>query len=296
MKNNVVKRNLNFAIIPKVAHPWFDEVNNGAKTQAELLEKQLGIKITIQYISPERANVKEQNAILEQVASSGCDGIAIDPLDNLFNMKAIAKIKNKGIPLIVFDSPSPEAGILSVGNNFAQQGVIAAERLVKLIEEKGKVAIMQGFPSAPNHKERFEAQIAVLKNYPGITIVDGGIDNDDIAVAKQQAAFVLKSNPDLAGYLCCDASGPIGIAEAIKEANKIGKVKVVGMDGIIPILEAIKEGIIESSVSTIPRMQGSMSILMLWQASLGIQIPWRVDTGIDIITKDNVESFFLYPG
>ena len=273
MKNNVVKRNLNFAIIPKVAHPWFDEVNNGAMTQAELLEKQLGIKITIQYLPPGRANVEEQNSILEQVVLIGSDGVAVDPLDNLFNMKAIAKIRNKGIPLIVFDSPSPEAGILSVGNNFIQQGAVAAERLVKLIEEKGKVAIMQGFPSAPNHKERYEAQIAVLKKYSGITIVDGGIDNDDIAVAKQQAAFVLKSNPDLAGYLCCDASGPIGIAEAIKEANIIGKVKVVGMDGIRPILEAIKEGIIESSVSTIPRMQGSMSILMLWQASLGIQIP-----------------------
>ena len=285
MKVYAAKRNLRFSIIPKVVHPWFDEVNKGAMAQAELLEKQLGIKITIEYLAPETANINIQNSILEKVAATNSDGIAIDPLDNLFNMKAITEIKNKGIPIIVFDSPSPEAGISSVGNNFTQQGVIAAERLVGLIGGRGMVAVMQGFPSAPNHRERYEAQISVLKKYPGITIVDGGIDNDDISIARQQAAFVLKSNPDLSGYLCCDASGPIGIAAAIKDANKAGNVKVVGMDGIKPILEAIKEGILESSVSTIPRMQGSMSVLMLWQASMGIQIPQRIDTGIDVITR-----------
>lgn len=286
-----MKKNLRFVIIPKVAHPWFDEVNKGALIQAELLKKQLGIDITIDYVAPSSADLTEQNSILERVAATHPNGIAIDPVDAVSNMQLIYEIKDQGIPIILFDSPSPEAGITSVGNDFTQQGVIAAERLVCLIGEGGKVAVMQGFPTAPNHKERYEAQIAVLKKYPGISIVDGGIDNDDIQTAQQQAAAVLASNPDLSGYLCCDASGPIGIAAAIKKAGKVGKVKVVGIDGIKPILEAIKEGILESSSSTIPRMQGSMSILMLWQASLGIQIPQTIDTGIDVITRENVDSF-----
>jgi ribose transport system substrate-binding protein len=68
-------------------------------------------------------------------------------------------------------------------------------------------------------------------------------------------------------------------------------VKVVSMDGIRPILDAIKQGVIDSSSATIPRMQGSMSILMLWQATLGVQIPQAVDTGIDVITRDNVDRY-----
>ena len=122
-------------------------------------------------------------------------------------------------------------------------------------------------------------------------IVDGGIDNDDIETARQQASVVLESHPDLSGYLCCDASGPIGIASAIKMAGKVGKVKVVGIDGIKPILDAIKEGVIDSSSATIPKMQGSMSVLMLWQASLGVQIPQAIDTGIEVITQENVDSY-----
>jgi ribose transport system substrate-binding protein len=286
-----MKKNIHFVIVPKVAHPWFEEVHKGAMDQAELLKKHLGIDIQVDYMAPSSASVAEQNSILKKAADIQPDGIAIDPVDALSNMPEMYKIRNRAIPVIVFDSPSGEAGITSVGNDFTQQGAIAAKRLIRLIGERGKVAVMQGFPTAPNHKERYEAQIAELKTHQGITIVDGGVDNDDIRTAKQQAATVLAANPDLSGYLCCDASGPIGIAEAVKEANKVGKVKVVGMDGIKPILEAVKEGVLESSSSSIPRMQGSLSILMLWQAFLGVQLPQKIDTGIDVITQENVNHF-----
>ncbi len=286
-----MKKDLKFVIIPKVAHPWFDEVHQGALAQSEILKEQLGIKITIDYVAPSSAKLEEQTAILRRAAATSPDGIAIDPVDTLKNLPDINRIRNQGVPILVFDSPSPGPGITSVGNDFTQQGMIAANRLVQLIGHTGKVAVMQGVPAAPNHRERYEAQLNILKMHQGITVIDGGIDNDDIQTARQQAAAVLASNADLSGYLCCDASGPIGIAEAIQEAKRVGKVKVVGMDGIKPILKAIKDGILESSSATIPRMQGSMSILMLWQLSLGVRIPQKIDTGIDVITQDNVDSF-----
>lgn len=282
---------LRFIIVPKVSHPWFDEVNKGAQAQAEILSRELGVEIVVDYRPPSVADVVEQNAILENAASSRPSGIAVDPVDAVGHITALNRIRDQGIPVVLFDSPSPDASMTSVGNDFSQQGVIAAERLAKLIGCAGKVAVMQGYPTAPNHKQRYEAQLAVLRKYPDITAVDGGIDNDDIETARQQASAVLESHPDLSGYLCCDASGPIGIASAIKNAGRVGKVKVVSMDGIKPILDAIKEGVIESSSATIPRMQGSMSILMLWQASLGVQLPQTIDTGIDVITQDNVDRY-----
>ena len=286
-----MSKTLRFIIIPKVAHPWFDEVNNGAQAQAEILSRELGVEIVVDYMPPSICDIVEQNAILENAAKSRPSGIAIDPVDVVDHMTAINRVRDQGIPVVLFDSPSPDGSITSVGNNFAQQGVIAAERLAKLIGYTGKVAVMQGYPTAPNHKERYEAQVEVLKRYQNITVVDGGIDNDDIETARQQASSVLESHPDLSGYLCCDASGPVGIATAIKEAGKAGKVKVVSMDGIKPILDAIKQGVIDSSSATIPKMQGSMSVLMLWQASLGVQIPQTIDTGIDVITQDNVDIY-----
>ncbi len=206
---------LRFIIVPKVSHPWFDEVNKGARAQAEILSRELGVEVSVDYMPPSIAGAAEQNAVLEEAAKSRPNGIAVDPVDAVCHMTAIKHIRDQGIPLVLFDSPSPDAGITSVGNNFTQQGIIAAERLARLIGYAGKVAVMQGYPTAPNHKERYEAQVAVLRKHPAITIVDGGTDNDDIETARRAASAVLESHPDLSGYLCCDAAGPIGIAAAI---------------------------------------------------------------------------------
>ena len=285
-----MKNPLRFIIVPKVAHPWYDDVHRGARAQAALLSKQLGVEVTVEYMPPPRADVTAQNETLEKAATSQPAGIAVDPLDTLNHMTAINRIREHGIPVVLFDSPSPDPSLTGIGNNFAQQGVIAAERLVALLGGVGTVAVMQGYPTAPNHKERYDAQVAVLKKHSGITMIDGGTDNDDIATAEAEASAALAAHPDLNGYLCCDASGPIGIANALRKAGKVGRVKVVSMDGIKPILDAIKEGVIDSSSATRPGLQGAMSVLMLWQASLRMPMPQFIDTGIQVITRDNVDA------
>jgi ribose transport system substrate-binding protein len=280
-----------FVIIPKVAHPWFEEVLRGALAQARLLQEKLGDEISVDYVPPAEASVTLQDALVAEVAATHPSGILIDPVDVIANMPALAAARASGLPVVVFDSPSPDPAFTSVGNDFSQQGRLAARRLVELIGATGEVAIMQGFPTAPNHRQRYEAQLAVLREHPGITVVDGGIDNDSIEEAKAQAAAVLAAHPGLRGYLCCDASGPVGIATAIREAGREGQVTAVGMDGIEPILRAVKDGILESSVATIPDMQGSMALLMLWQAAEGMRIPQNIDTGVDVITGANVDGF-----
>ena len=285
------KKDLTFVIVPKVVHAWFDEVNKGAQLQADALAKQLGVKVEIVYQAPRSADVAEQNTILEQAAATRPDGIALDPLDYAGNQAVIDEIRKMGIPVVIFDAPAPEnSDLTSVGNDFAEQASLASDALAKLIGEKGKVAIMQGVPTAPNHVERYESHKATLAKYPNITVIDGGIDNDSIEQAQTQAAAVMAANPDLAGYLNCDATGS-GLAAAIEEAGKVGQVKFVSMDNLIEILNYVKKGTITATSSTIPQMQGSMAVLMMWQASIGMEIPKVVDTGIAYIDSTNIDEW-----
>ncbi|MDR1487200.1 MAG: substrate-binding domain-containing protein [Deltaproteobacteria bacterium] len=282
---------LTFVIVPKVVHAWFDEVNKGAQLQADALSKQLGIEVKIDYRAPQTADVTEQNTVLEQAAATRPAGIALDPLDYDGNKAVIEEIQKIGIPVILFDAPAPEgSNLTSVGNDFAEQARLAADTLAKLIGEKGQVAVMQGVPTAPNHVERYQAHLAALAKYPNIEVIDGGIDNDSIEEAQTQAAAVMAANPELAGYLNCDATGS-GLAAAIEEAGKAGKVKFVSMDNLIEILQYVKSGTITATSSTIPQMQGSMAILMLWQASIGMEIPKIVDTGIAYIDASNIDEW-----
>lgn len=289
-KEKKTGKDLTFVIVPKVVHAWFDEVNKGAVAQAEVLSQQLGVKVKIDYRAPQSADVAEQNSTLEQAAATKPDGIALDPVDYEGSKAVIEEIQAQGIPVILFDAPSPEgSGLTSVGNDFAEQATVAADKLAELIGKKGKVAVMQGAPSAPNHAERYQAHLEALKKYPDIEVIEGGIDNDNVEEAKSQAAAVLAANPDLKGYLNCDACGS-GVAAAIEEAGKSGEVVFVAMDNLIEILDYIPDTISATS-STIPQMQGSMSVLMLWQVTLGMEIPQKVDTGIAYIDKDNIAEW-----
>jgi ribose transport system substrate-binding protein len=284
-------KDFRFVIVPKVVHPWFDEVNKGAQEEAALLGKQLGVKIKVDYIAPTKADVTEQNSILEQVATTKPDGITVDPLDASGNRQVFIEIMHRGIKLMTFDSPPPaDLGIAGVGNNFTEQANIADEMLLKLVGYKGEIAVMQGFPTAPNHKERYEAHLAYLKKFPDVKIIDGGIDNDSINTAQQQAAAVLASHPNLVGYTNCDATSA-GIAAAIREAGKIGKVRAVLMDSLHDEVVQVKDGVIDGLSCTKPREQGALAVLMLYQAAIGGRMPFWVDTGIDVITKANVNEW-----
>ncbi len=281
-----------FVIVPKVVHPWFDKVNEGAKEAAVILSKQTGKKFTIDYRAPQTADVVTQNEILERAIATKPTGIAIDLLDPDGNRAVLEEAIKQGISVIIFDSEAPEGmDITTVGNDFTMQAAVASERLAKLINYEGEVAIMQGVPTAPNHRIRAEAHRAVFAKYPKITVVAEGVDNDDIQTAQKEAASIISAHPNLRGMVACDAAGPVGIGIAIKEADKVGKVILVGLDDLNQLIELIGEGVCESSSSTKPMMQGYWSVLAMWQKSLGVNMPLRIDTGVVIVTKDMVKGY-----
>ncbi len=286
------KDSYRFVIVPKVVHPWFDAVNNGAKAAAKMIEAQTGAKVVIDYQAPQKADVVEQNQILERAIATKPDGIIVDLLDGKGNKAVLLEAVKRKIPVGVFDSVPPEGmNLTSVGNDFCEQANIASERLVKLMGGKGEVAIMMGVPTAPNHAIRAECHEKTFAKYPDIKLVAKGIDNDDIETAQKQAAALMQAHPNLKGWVASDAAGPVGIGQAIKEAGKVGKVILVGLDDLPEMVQLIKDGVADSSSSTKPEMQGYWSVIALWQNAQGVQTPKYIDTGIAVITKENADTY-----
>ncbi len=233
------KESYRFVMVPKVVHPWFDLVNQGAQLAAKNIEQVTGSKVTIEYRAPQKADVVEQNQILERAIATKPDGITMDLLDEKANKAVIEEALKQGIVVTIFDSEAPEGMFLTqVGNDFCEQAQIASRRLVEILGGKGEVAIMMGVPTAPNHKIRADCHEKLFAQHPGIKLVAKGIDNDDIETAQKQAAAIMQAHPNLAGWVACDAAGPIGVGIAIKEANKVGKVKMVGLDDLPQMIRA----------------------------------------------------------
>ena len=53
---------------------------------------------------------------------------------------------------------------------------------------------------------------------------------------------MLRANPDLEGFFVANDDMGLGVARAVANAGKTGKVKVISVDGIKDALEAVKAG------------------------------------------------------
>ena len=272
---------LRFVLIPKLPHPWFDLVHQGALEAATSLERQTGHPVRIDYRPPAKADVAEQAAILEAAIASHPSGITIDLLDGPRLKPLLEKAIRAHIPLTVFDSVGPEGlGLPSIGNDFCLQARIGSERLVQLLGGQGEVAIMQGVPAAPNHAIRVRCHREVFAAHPGIKVVATPADNDSIDEAEQQARLTMAAHPALRGWVAADAGGAIGIGRALKSLGLQGKVKVMGIDDLPETLDLIRQRVVDSTSATRPRAQGYWAVVALWQLGLGAPTMERFNTGI----------------
>ena len=133
------KSEYKFVIVPKVVHPWFDQVNEGAKKAAKMIEDQTGSKVSIDYRAPQSADVVMQNEILERSIATKPDGIAVDLLDGEGNRAVIEDALQRKIPVVVFDSEPPSGmSLTSVGGDFAAQAGLLARGWRKFLIKKAR--------------------------------------------------------------------------------------------------------------------------------------------------------------
>lgn len=202
---------------------------------------------------------------------------------------------------VKIDYRAPESAEVSAQNSTLEQAAATNPTAILLdpVDYDGSADIIKEIQDrdipvilfdAPNHAERYQAHLDALAKYPDIQVIDGGIDNDNVETAQSQAAAVLAANPDLTGYLNCDACGS-GVAAAIEEKGMQDKVTFVAMDNLIEILDYVKTGTITATSSTLPQEQGMYAVLMAYQAAQGMPLPANVDTGIGRITADNIDEW-----
>jgi ribose transport system substrate-binding protein len=286
------KKELHFVIIPKVVHPWYDVVRQGAVEAADFIFKQTGQKIVIDYRAPSQADVVVHNDTIARAIATKPDGIAVAVLDANTNAVQLKESIKHGIPTLIFDSIAPEGmEIPVVGCDYVNQGAQMAEALAKAMNFKGSVGILIGFPSAPNHQQRVEGIKKVIAKYPGMKIAAEGVDNDDIETASKAAAALISANPGLGGMLGVNAAGPIGIGIAIKEAGMKGKIQFIGEEDLEQMMQQMKEGIASATSVQRTKQIGYWVTMDLWIANRGLKMPPKVDTGSFLITQQDVPAY-----
>jgi len=272
------------------------------KLGVRIAGEELGVKTRC--VGPVGGDIAGMISTLEQVIAEKPAGILVVGVDPALK-EPIDRAIEQGIPVITLDADVPASKRYTfIGTGNYNAGLKGGEILAKAIGYKGEVALLTT-PGLSNLQERVRGYKDALAKYPGIKIVAIGDDKADHAVAATATAAILQAHPNLAGIGCVDAGGGAGAAVAVKEAGKVGKIKIVAMDRDEITLDYIKKGIIYASIAQKTALMSYLGVKLLYSLNHNpipittdnvkagvIPLPRYIDTGIEIITKENVDFWY----
>lgn len=264
---------------------------------------ELGVEQDFQ--GPSAQDAAAQSDTLDQILASKPAGILIAPGSPDVLTPVIDRAITQGIPVICIDTDAPKAKrIAYFGTDNYNAGRKGAEILARLVGGKGQVAISSR-PGQWNLDERVRGYKEYFaEKAPGVTVAQVIDDETKQEIGEKQAASVLTSTPDLVGFAGVNAVSGLGIASAIRSQGKIGKVKVVAMDGDTGILSLIEEGIVDASIAQRQYWMTYIGLMYLYGlnhgffakpgegAKLGLpEIPAVIDTTVVEVNKGNLADF-----
>ncbi len=271
--------------------PFVVAMNKGAdKSAAEMNFKLL--------LTDAQGDPQKQINQMEDLISQKPDGLVLVALDANAVIPQVEAANKAGIPLLTCwnDLGGPPrqnwpGSISLVGVDEVESGRNAARFVLKLLPDGGKVAIIEGAAGFQATIERSEGFREVLQQNPKIEIVASQPGNWTRDGALAVAENFIQAHPDLNVIYAHDDNMALGAVSALRNANLLGKVKVVGIGGSKEGLEAIKNGELTGTVFDSPEGAQYVCNKALIMALEGAKLPSEVWLPRPVVSKENVDQY-----
>jgi ribose transport system substrate-binding protein len=287
---------LTIAWIPKALNnPVFELGREGALQKAAELTARGPVPVHVLYVGPVASDAAEQVRVVEDVIRRGVGAIAISCDDPTACVEPINKAVAAGIPVLTWDSDSPDSRRLTyLGINNYEAGQTAADLLARALKGKGKIALLTGVPGAYNLEERIRGFKDQSSLYPNLQIVATAVSNDDINVGVQVVEETMQAYPDLDGWFFV-GMWPLfaerGSMPLWEGAARRRGMKVVAFDTLPVELEFLRDGYLSALIGQKYWGWGADAVQMLYDHLLhGKTFEPFTDTGMDIVTTSNVQA------
>lgn len=250
--------------------------------------------ITVDFRMPGGGTAAEQKAIIDDLLATGVSGIAISPKDPA-NQTQMINNAAKQVLVITQDSDAPKSDrTCYIGTDNVAAGRQEGEMIKEVLPEGGKIMVFAGSADAINAQERLRGIKEVLAGSK-VEIIDVRTDEADTAKAKANAADTLVKYPDISALVGLWSYNGPAILNAVTEAGKVGKVKIVCFDEQDETLAGVKSGAIYGTVVQQPFEFGYQSVKMMAKIlsgdKSGIPASKQVIVPTLVIKKDSVEAF-----
>jgi rhamnose transport system substrate-binding protein len=297
------------AFVPKLQGvPYFEAMNEGGKQAAAALGN-----VQWLYQGPTQADAAAQADIVRSFIQQKVNTLIVAPNDPDSMAPLLAQAEQQGIHVATADTDAPNSVREAFVNQATADGIGQAltDSLLEAMGGQGKYAIVSCGQTAENLNSWIKVQQSyTASKYPNAQIVDIVYAGEDQAKATQMATDLMNAHPDLTGLVGeCTSSAP-GVAQAVQDANKVGKVFTVGLGTPQSMKPYLANG---SSSSAILWDVQNLGYLTAWtgaQLAEGKQIAATNDVSEKLpaikydaasktlllgppleITKDNVDQF-----
>jgi rhamnose transport system substrate-binding protein len=239
------------ADVPKlIGIGYFAATTKGqAEAATELTKNGLPTEVTTD--APPETAIQKQIEFIDNAISRGVDGILFASNDPVAIAPVLRKALKAGIHVIGYDAESQA----DAREWFIQQAMpdgIAKALIDSMVAEVGKdadIAIVTSSLTAPNQN----AWIAEMKKY----IAAQGLKLNILSILPseedQQLAFkvtgqILKAYPGIKGIIGLSSVAFPGAADAVAQANLIGKIAVTGLSTANQMKPFVKSGCVKSVI------------------------------------------------
>jgi ribose transport system substrate-binding protein len=251
---------------------------------------------------PAQFDPVQQTPIVDALIARHIDALLIAATDKQAMIGPLQRANDAGIPVISVDTfigdgdyeNGPVTFPLSyIGSDNVQGGQIGCQALIDASGGTGKFYIQNVKPGISTTDQREQGcRQAITAAGAQANLVGVDYNDDSAANAAQQTSAVLQRTPDLTGIFGANLFSAEGAAQAVKNANLSGTVKIANFDAPEQAITDLRAGAVDLVIAQKPADMGTIGVDYAMQAISGdtSQIQKRVPTGYVVIDRSNVDS------
>jgi ribose transport system substrate-binding protein len=269
----------------------FQVARVGAEAAAKELGAKHGLRLKIDWRTPNEEDAQKQAEAIEQLVLAGASGIAVSCSDANKLTDAINRAVKNGVPVATFDSDAPASKrFVSYGVDDLLCGEQVMVELAREMGGKGGVAILAGNQNAPNLQRRVAGVKQGAKQHPGIRVIETFYHKETPADAAAAVERAQQANPGITGWAFI-GGWPLFTENALKWPA--GTIKCVSVDALPIQLAYLKSGHVQVLLAQQCYQWGYRSIEHLLNQVHFKKSPAAVKdvSPLERITRANVEAY-----
>ncbi|MEV0385659.1 substrate-binding domain-containing protein [Nonomuraea sp. NPDC050643] len=279
------------AVIKGLDNPFFQTMKQGMDDQAATAK----VPVTVQAANA-ITDTTGQADKLNGLAGQDFSCYVINPISGTNLIQGLAQLSAQNKTVVNIDSPIDAAAAKSadvklatyIGTDNVEAGKMAGRRMTELLPGGGEVAAIGGIAGDVTSGARIDGFQQGLGS--GVKVAQTVAANWERQTALTAATDVLQARPGLAGFFVANDDMGLGVARAVANAGKTGKVKVISVDGIKDALNAVKAGTLDGTVAQYPYAIGLMGVEACQAAATGKTLPANVKAPVELVTKENADK------